>query len=53
MTRRLLEGEITYSFAKDQESDILHHLGYYGQQDRFFSYLDDRREWMKATVAHH
>ncbi|KAJ5963371.1 uncharacterized protein N7479_003247 [Penicillium vulpinum] len=55
MTRRHLRGgeAITYSFAKNEETNILHQLGYYDQQRRFLSYLNDRREWMKAVVAQH
>jgi hypothetical protein len=53
MTRRLLKEEITYSLAKEREVNILHQLGYFDQQCRFFAYLHDRREWMKALVAHH
>lgn len=53
MARRLLRGEITYSLAKEREVNILHQLRYFDQQCRFFSYLYDRREWMKAVVVHH
>lgn len=53
MTRRLLKEEITYSLAKERDVNILHQLGYVDQQCRFFTYLHDRREWMKAVVAHH
>ncbi|QKX62018.1 uncharacterized protein TRUGW13939_09174 [Talaromyces rugulosus] len=52
-TRRLLREEITYSLAKEREVNILHQLGYFDQQCRFFSRLDDRREWIKSVIAHH
>lgn len=52
-TRRLLKEEITYSLAKEREVNILHQLGYFDGQCRFFSHRNDRREWMKAVVAHH
>ncbi|KAJ5579567.1 uncharacterized protein N7459_005552 [Penicillium hispanicum] len=52
-TRRLLREEITYSLAKEREVNILHQLGYFDQQSRFFSHLYGRREWMKAVIAHH
>lgn len=51
--RRLLKEEITYSLAKEKEVNILHQLGYFDQQCRFFSHLYDKREWMKAVIAHH
>jgi hypothetical protein len=53
MTRRLIKEEITYSLAKEREVNILHQLGYYDKQCHFFSYLYDRREWMKAVVVQH
>jgi hypothetical protein len=54
ITRRLIrDEEITYSAAKDQEANILHQLGYYEQQIQFFSYLHNRRDWMRTVVAHH
>ncbi|KAJ6105450.1 hypothetical protein N7512_008967 [Penicillium capsulatum] len=54
-TRRLLREEITYSLAKEREVNVLHQLGYFDQQCRFFSRLDNKREWMKAVIviAHH
>ncbi|PYH96486.1 hypothetical protein BO71DRAFT_417810 [Aspergillus ellipticus CBS 707.79] len=51
--RRLLRDEITYSRAREREVNILHQLKYFDQQCRFYSHLNDRREWMKAVVAHH
>ncbi|KAE8155014.1 hypothetical protein BDV25DRAFT_170329 [Aspergillus avenaceus] len=52
-TRQLLQRKITYSDAKTEECNILHQLGYHSEQERFFSHLDGKREWMKAAVAHH
>lgn len=53
-TRRLLRGEeITYSVAKELESNVLHRLTYYEQQNRFFTHLSERREWIRTIVAHH
>lgn len=42
-TRRLLRREITYSDAKEEEFNILHQLGYYEQQVRFFDHLDAKK----------
>lgn len=52
-TRALLHGEITYSFAKDEEVNILHRLEYIEQQIKFFTTMYCKRDWMKAVVAHH
>ncbi|KLJ09419.1 hypothetical protein EMPG_15154 [Blastomyces silverae] len=52
-TRRLLREEITYSVAKEREVNVLHQLGYHDQQTRFFSYLNDKRAWMKGVIVHH
>ncbi|EER28632.1 hypothetical protein D8B26_001096 [Coccidioides posadasii str. Silveira] len=49
----LLNEKITYSVAKEREVNILHQLGYYEQQNSFFSHLNDNRSWMKQIVAHH
>lgn len=38
-TRRLLRREITWSAAKEEESNILHELGYYDQHARFIECL--------------
>lgn len=46
-------GEITYSVAKEREVNILHQLGYYDQQCRFFCHLVDNSDWMKAVIVHH
>ncbi|QVM06086.1 hypothetical protein D8B26_000799 [Coccidioides posadasii str. Silveira] len=52
-TRSLLHGEITYSFAKDEEVNILHRLGYVKQRAKFFDVLHHKRAWMRSIVAHH
>ncbi|KAH8425305.1 uncharacterized protein LDX57_003062 [Aspergillus melleus] len=52
-TRRLLRQEITFSAAKENESNVLHQLGYYDQQTNFFSHLDANRSWIENVVAHH
>ena len=52
-TRRLLREEITYSFAKEEEVNILHRLEYPDRQHEFFSKILDNRDWIKAVVAHH
>ncbi|KAI9038762.1 uncharacterized protein KD926_010497 [Aspergillus affinis] len=52
-TRQLLQAKITYSDAKAEEFNILHRLRYPSEQTKFFAHLYDKREWMKATVAHH
>lgn len=52
-TRRLLRQEITYSFARGEEVNILHRLNYPSQQNEFFARILNNRDWIKATVAHH
>lgn len=52
-TRQLLRQEITYSFAKNEEVNILHRLEYQDHQHNFFSHLLNNRDWIKAVVAHH
>jgi len=51
--RRLLSGEITYSAAEENETNILHKLGYWDQKAKFFSHLDKNRTLIQAVVAHH
>ncbi|EED22707.1 conserved hypothetical protein [Talaromyces stipitatus ATCC 10500] len=53
-TLPLLRGkELTYSAAREEEVNIVHQLGYHAKQIRFFAYLRDRRDWMRAIVSHH
>lgn len=51
--RRLLRGEITYDAAKEQDSNILHELGYRDQKLRFFTHLYRNRGRIAAIAAHH
>jgi hypothetical protein len=51
--RRLLRGEITYSSAKSDETNILHKLTYWDQRAKFFDHLYENRSLIQAVVAHH
>ncbi|KAE8152136.1 hypothetical protein BDV25DRAFT_170776 [Aspergillus avenaceus] len=51
--RRLLRGKITYSAAKEHETNILHALGYWDQQSQYFKDLHQKRHLIEALVAHH
>ncbi|PWY94186.1 hypothetical protein BO94DRAFT_485992 [Aspergillus sclerotioniger CBS 115572] len=51
--RRLLKGEITYSAAKERETNVLHTLGYWNQQNNFLGDLLKKSNLVEATVAHH
>jgi hypothetical protein len=51
--RRLLRGEITYSAAKECESNLLHSLGYWDQQNQYFESLYRKRHLIESAVAHH
>ncbi|KAJ5104890.1 hypothetical protein NUU61_002237 [Penicillium alfredii] len=51
--RRLLRGEITYAAAKEQDSNILHELGYRDQKIRYFTHLYRSRKLIQTIVAHH
>ncbi|KKK20159.1 hypothetical protein P175DRAFT_0433956 [Aspergillus ochraceoroseus IBT 24754] len=53
LNRRLLRGEITYSAAKERDSNILHELGYRDQKIRYFTHLYRNRKLIKASVVHH
>ncbi|KAL2864971.1 uncharacterized protein BJX67DRAFT_389567 [Aspergillus lucknowensis] len=52
-TRQLLNGNITYSVAKDKEANILHQLKYPEQKAEFFGLLESHRDWIQAIVAYH
>ncbi|EEP77983.1 predicted protein [Uncinocarpus reesii 1704] len=52
-TRSLLRQEITYSFAKKEEVNVLHRLQYVDLRERYFTLINARHGWMKAIVAHH
>jgi hypothetical protein len=51
--RRLLGEEITYSTAKEKETNVLHALGYLEQRAKFFDYLDENRSSIQPLAAHH
>ncbi|PYH91223.1 hypothetical protein BO71DRAFT_332716 [Aspergillus ellipticus CBS 707.79] len=51
--RRLLRGEITYSAAKERETNVLHSLNYWGQQNQYFEDLRGKSNLVEAAVAHH
>ncbi|PWY88239.1 hypothetical protein BO70DRAFT_350627 [Aspergillus heteromorphus CBS 117.55] len=51
--RRLLRGEITYSAAKERETNVLHMLGYWDQRNQFFEDIRRNSHLVEATVAHH
>lgn len=53
MKCRLLRKDITYSAAKERESNILHALGYWNQQNQCFQYLQSNSHIIEARVAHH
>ncbi|GLA68231.1 hypothetical protein AtubIFM55763_003300 [Aspergillus tubingensis] len=53
LKRRLLRGEITYAAAKEQDSNILHELGYRDQKIRYFTHLYRNRKLIESIVAHH
>ncbi|KFZ20088.1 hypothetical protein V502_03366 [Pseudogymnoascus sp. VKM F-4520 (FW-2644)] len=49
----LPRGEITYSTAKAKEVNILKRLQYPAEEAKFFHHIDNKRNWIKAVVAHH
>ena len=51
--RRLLRDEITYSVAKEDDSNVLHKLSLPDRRDAFFDHLERSRDVIHATVAHH
>ncbi|KAL5365884.1 hypothetical protein BJX96DRAFT_159938 [Aspergillus floccosus] len=52
-TRRLLHREITYSDAKELETNVLHALTLPGRQDEYFQILLQKSPALEAVVAHH
>lgn len=52
-TRRLLRGEITYSSAREKDTNVLHTLGYWAQRAEFFDRLDKNRNLIQAVTARH
>lgn len=51
--RRLLHGSITYSAARESETNVLHELGYWDKETQFFTHLYRNRDSIEAIVAHH
>lgn len=52
-TRRLLRGSVTYSDVKERETNVLHELGYWDQQAKYFTHLYRNRDSIKTIVAQH
>ncbi|KAI1946120.1 hypothetical protein LOZ53_003180 [Ophidiomyces ophidiicola] len=52
-TRQLLREEITYSVAKEKETNILQRLSYVEKRDEFFGQLKRNTGWIKSTITHH
>ncbi|PYI29997.1 hypothetical protein BP00DRAFT_347328 [Aspergillus indologenus CBS 114.80] len=52
-TRRLLRDEITYSAAKELETNVLHSLSYWDQQSSYFEDLRRKSQLLETVVAHH
>nr|KMM69298.1 hypothetical protein CPAG_05617 [Coccidioides posadasii RMSCC 3488] len=52
-TQRLQRREITYASAKEEEVNVLHQMGYYDQQTKFFAHLNNHRDQIKDIVARH
>ncbi|RFU31918.1 hypothetical protein B7463_g4434, partial [Scytalidium lignicola] len=53
MPRRLLRGEITYSSAKLDETNILHKLTLWEERNKFFNYTHCKRYLIQTIAAHH
>ena len=51
--RQLLHGSITYSAAKERETNVLHELEYWDKETEFFSYLYQNRDSIRSVVAQH
>ncbi|PGH14528.1 hypothetical protein AJ79_03021 [Helicocarpus griseus UAMH5409] len=51
--RRLLRGEITYSAAKEKETNVLHTLTYWSQRASFFAHLQKNSNLLEAAAARH
>ncbi|KFZ19795.1 hypothetical protein V502_03462 [Pseudogymnoascus sp. VKM F-4520 (FW-2644)] len=49
----LPRGEITYPTARAKEVNILKRLQYPVEEAKFFHHIDNKRNWIKAVVAHH
>ncbi|OJD12427.1 hypothetical protein AJ78_06978 [Emergomyces pasteurianus Ep9510] len=51
--RQLLRERITYSLARHKEVNILHQLYYWPQRNRFYRYVNARRDLVEKLVSHH
>lgn len=51
--RRLLRGEITYSAAKERETNVLHALGYWDKQNQYVKGLYEQKRLIEDAVAYH
>lgn len=51
--RHLVNSTITYSAAKECESNVLHELEYWDQETDYFSYLYQNRDSIRSIVAQH
>lgn len=51
--RPMVRGDITYSAAKDEETNVLHKLSYWNQRNKFFAHLESRQNTIKSLVGHH
>ncbi|KAJ5239573.1 hypothetical protein N7468_004192 [Penicillium chermesinum] len=49
--RHLLNGTITYSAAKEYESNVLHELTYWDQETDYLTYLHRNRDSIRSIVA--
>jgi len=48
---QVLGGEISYSTAQDDETNLLHALTYCQQREKFLTYLHEQRHAIEAVVA--
>ncbi|KAJ5246544.1 hypothetical protein N7468_001527 [Penicillium chermesinum] len=51
--RCLLRGEITYSAAKEEDSNILHELRYRDEKIRFFTHISRNRKLIRRIIGRH
>lgn len=51
--RRLLRGQITYSSAKEKDTNVLHTLTYWARRAEFFEHLNKNRNLIQAVTARH
>ncbi|RMD41607.1 hypothetical protein DV735_g3549, partial [Chaetothyriales sp. CBS 134920] len=53
VTRPPLRENITYSQAKEKETNVLHQLGYHPQQTEFSNFVRKRLSLLQVLVGHH